>query len=332
MRRLFVVTAAVVVVLGAGPTTVVGQGGTQASETWSPPRTLWGHPDLQGTWSNTTKTPLERPQDLAGKEFLSEEEWAAWDERRVASGQSSLPMPTGAYNTFWLEQGVLAGRTSLIVDPPDGRLPPVTLTEQKHASERVDSYVDAADRTARIDSWEDLNVYDRCLTRGMPGLMMPGYYNHNYQILQTPDYVAIVVEMIHDARIIPLDERTRLRPSIRQWLGDSHGHWDGDTLVIETANFTEKVHGSVVGNHGTVFGGNSHHVVERLTLTDAGTIDYRVTVTNPTVWTGSWTASMPMRAIEGRLFEYACHEGNHALPNMLSGNRADESAETGRSK
>ena len=227
---------------------------------------------------------------------------------------------------------VLSGRTSLIVDPLDGRLPPVTPTEQKSASARTDSYVDAADRRTQIDSWEDLNVYDRCITRGMPGLMMPGYYNHNYQILQTPDYVAIVVEMIHDARIIPLDGRSHLSPPVRQWHGNSRGHWEGDTLVIETANFTEKVHGSVVGNDGTVFGGAAHHVVERLTRIDAHTIDYRVTVTNPTVWTGSWTAAIPMRAIEETLFEYACHEGNHSVPNILSGNRAEEEAEAAGSR
>ena len=142
----------------------------------------------------------------------------------------------------------------------------------------------------------------------MPGAMSPGFYNHNYQILQTPDYVAILVEMIHDARIIPLDGRTHLAPTVGQWLGDSRGHWEEDTLVIETTNLPDA----------------DRRVVERLTRVDADTIDYRVTVTDPMVWTGPWTALMPMTTIEGPLFEYACHEGNYAVPNMLSGTRAEE--------
>ena len=291
-------------------------------------RTPWGNPDLRGTWTNTTRTRLERPADLEGKEFFTDEELAERrSEPRVDRMAVSLSMPTGGYNLFWVESGEVSRRTSLIVDPSDGRLPPVTSAEQKALSERTDSYADARDSTTRIDSWEDLSAYDRCITRGMPGLMMPGYYNHNYQILQTPAYVAIVVEMIHDARIIPLDGRSHLSPTMRQWLGDSRGHWEGDTLVIETTNFTEKVYGRAVGNNGTVFGGDAHHVVERLTRVDAGTIDYRVTVTNPAVWTAPWTAVIPMSAMEETLFEYACHEGNRSLPLILSGNRAEEARE-----
>ena len=142
----------------------------------------------------------------------------------------------------------------------------------------------------------------------MPGAMSPGFYNHNYQILQTPDYVAILVEMIHDARIIPLDGRMHLTPTVGQWLGDSRGHWEEDTLVIESTNLPNA----------------DRQIVERLTRVDADTIDYRITVTDPTVWTGPWTALMPMTAIEGPLFEYACHEGNYAVPNMLAGTRAEE--------
>ena len=306
------------------PMAVAGQATTPTRESWSLPQTPWGHPDLQGTWSNTTKTRLERPADLEEKEFLTDEERAERSLRPSTPDRVTSSMPTGGYNNFWLEQGEASRRTSLIVDPPDGRLPPVTPAEQKSLNKRTDSYADARDSTTRIDSWEDLSAYDRCITRGMPGLMMPGYYNHNYQILQTPTYVAIVVEMIHDARIIPLDGRSHLSPTMRQWLGDSRGHWEGDTLVIETTNFTEKVHGRAVGNNGTVFGGDAHHVVERLTRVDADTIDYRVTVTNPTVWTAPWTAAIPMSAMEETLFEYACHEGNRSVPNILSGNRAEE--------
>ena len=291
-------------------------------------RTPWGDPDLRGTWSNTTKTRLERPADLEQKEFLTEEEQAERSLRPATPDRISESMPTGGYNNFWFEQGEASRRTSLIVDPPDGRLPPVTPAEQESLNKRTDSYVDARDSTTRIDSWEDLNTYDRCITRGLPGMMLPAFYNHNYQILQTPDYVAIVVEMIHDARIIPLDGRSHLSPTMRQWLGDSRGHWEGNTLVIDTTNFTEKVYGKGAG--GTVFGGDAHHVVERFTRVDADTIDYQITVTNPTVWTGPWTAAAPMTAMEDSLFEYACHEGNHSVPNILSGNRAEEALEVTR--
>ena len=310
------------------PMAVAGQA-APARESWSPPQTPWGHPDLQGTWTNTTRTRLERPADLEGKEFFTDEELAErQSEPEVDNMFVSPSMPTGGYNRWWLEAGELSRRTSLIVDPPDGRLPPVTPAEQKALSERTDSYADARDSSTPIESWTDLSAYDRCITRGMPGLMMPGYYNHNYQILQSPNYVAIVVEMIHDARIIPLDGPSHLSPTMRQWLGDSRGHWEGDTLVIETTNFPEKIHGRAVGNNGTVFGGDEHHVVERLTRVDADTIDYGVTVTNPTVWTAPWTAAIPMSAMEETLFEYACHEGNHSLPNILSGNRTEEARGT----
>ena len=239
-------------------------------------------------------------------------------------------MPTGFYNDFWFEKGPLYKRTSLIVDPLDGKLPPVTPAEQQRAAERTDSYVNAANSDISINSWEDLSAYDRCITRGMPGLMTPFPYNHYYQILQTPDYVAIVVEMIHDARIIPLDGRSYLSPSMLQWLGDSRGRWEGNTLVVETTNFPEKVYGrAVIGADDTVFGGDDHHVVERFTRVDVDTIDYRVTVTNPNVWTGPWTVAIPMNAVEQTLFEYACHEGNYGLPNILSGNRAEEAEAAG---
>ena len=295
---------------------VVGQQPMSAQKGWSPPQTPWGHPDLQGTWSNASTTPLERPADLTGQEVLSDEEWAA---RNSVSGLSDdRPIPgVGFYNDYWLEQGELSKRTSLIVDPPDGRLPPPTTEEDQRQSMRTSSYT-----VEHFDSWEDFNTLDRCITRGMPGAMIPGvYYNHNYQVLQTPDYIAIVIEMIHDARIIPLDGRDHVVPSVRQWLGDSRGHWDGNTLVVETANFTDKIQQRT----GTVAGGDENlRVVERFTRVDADTIDYQVTVNDPTVWTGPWTVAAPMTAMDGSLFEYACHEGNYAIPNALRGSRAEE--------
>ena len=273
----------------------------QAGE--SSPRTPWGHPDLQGTWSNSTTTPMERPEDLAGREFLTEEERA---ERNVGSGISAEEqsdfMPTGAYNDYWLEKGELSLRTSLIVDPSDGRYPPRTPEADARRAKRFASFTGGGE----LASWEDFSTYDRCLTRGMPGSMTPGFYNHNYQIFQTPDHVVILVEMIHDARIIRLGGSAAA--GVEQWLGQSTGRWEGDTLVIETTNLEEP----------------QRRVVERLTRTGTDTMDYRVTVTDENEWTGPWTALMPMAAIEGPLFEYACHEGNYALPNMLAGKRAEE--------
>ena len=269
---------------------------------WSTPRTPWGHPDLQGIWSNTTTTPMERPEDLAGREFLTEEERAARNPGSGISAETRTEfMPTGAVNDYWLEKGELLLQTSLIVDPPDGRYPPLTPEAQARLARRRASYTGG-----ELASWEDFSTYDRCLTRGMPGAMTPGWYNHNYLILQTPTHVVILVEMIHDARIVRLGGSPAR--GVEQWLGQSTGRWEGDTLVIETTHLEEP----------------QRRVVERLTRTGADSIDYEVTVRDDGEWTGPWTALMPMSAIEGPLFEYACHEGNYGLPNMLSGKRAEE--------
>ena len=292
-----------------------------AAGSWTRPLTPWGDPDLQGTWTNTTTTPLERPAELAGKAVLTDEEWALRNPESALSDDRPSGDPVGFYNDYWLEQGELSRQTSLIVNPADGRLPAATGPEQELQRGRKSSFSSIGGES--FDSYTDFNAYDRCITRGMPGAMTPGFYNHNYQILQTPDYVAIVVEMIHDARIIPLDGRSRLAPAVRQWLGDSRAHWDGNTLVVETRNFT----GKIQQRTGTVSGGDEHlRVVERFTRVADDRIDYQVTVTDPTVWTSSWTASMPMTALDGTLFEYACHEGNYFLANALSGSRAQEAA------
>ena len=318
-----------VLLLLLAPPPAAGQDAAAGSS--SPPVTSWGDPDLQGVWTNTTTTPLERPEDLAGKEVLTDEEWALRNPEAGLSDDRPSGDPVGFYNDYWLEQGELSRRTSLIVKPADGRLPAATPAEQELQRGRKSSYSSIGG--ASFDTYTDFNTYDRCITRGMPGAMTPGFYNHNYQILQTPDHVAIVVEMIHDARIIPLDDapggRAAVSPAIRQWLGDARGYWDGDTLVVESTNFNDRIGQRT----GTVSGGDEHlHVVERFTRIDADTIDYRVTVTDPTVWTGSWTASMPMTALDGSLYEYACHEGNYFLPNALRGSRAEEAAAAPASK
>ena len=289
------------------------------------PRTAWGDPDLQGTWTNTTTTPLERPDDLGDKEVLTDEEWAA---RNAVSGLSDdRPFDTvGFYNDYWLEQGQLHERTSLIVDPPSGKLPAWTPEEEQRIADRRQYRADNPPGNPAV--WTDLNVYDRCLTRAMPGAMMPGFYNHNYHILQTPDHVAIVVEMIHDTRIIPLDGRGPLDPSIQQWLGNSRGRWEGDTLVVETTNLSDHEDWGA-----TVYAtGSDLRLVERFTRVDENTIDYQFTVHDDSTFTRPWTASLPMTALGGNLYEYACHEGNYAIANMLRGARAKEAAEASGSR
>ena len=293
-----------------------------ASALGQTPRTAWGDPDLQGTWTNTTTTPLQRPDDLGDQETLTGEEWA---QRNAVSGLSDdRPFDTvGFYNDYWLEQGQLHERTSLIVDPPNGKLPAWTPEEEQRIAARRQYREDNPPGNPAV--WTDLNVYDRCLTRAMPGAMMPGFYNHNYHILQTQDHVAIVVEMIHDTRIIPLDGRGPLDPSIQQWLGNSRGRWEGDTLVVETTNLSDHEDWGA-----TVYAtGSDLRLVERFTRVDENTIDYQFTVHDESTFTRPWTASLPMTALGGNLYEYACHEGNYAIANMLRGARAKEAAEAG---
>ena len=229
------------------------------------------------------------------------------------------PTSTGSYNSFWLEQGTRTLQTSLIVDPPHGRLPEVTPWAQRQA----DDLVAVRGSPSYPATWEEPSVFERCITRGLPASMMPGFYNHNYQILQTPDYVVIYAEMIHDARVIPLDGRPHIDPALRQWMGDSRGRWEGDTLVVETANFTGKVYERRVSH--TVFGASREmRLVERFRRIDADTLDYQFTVTDPRTFAAPWTASIPMTTLDGPLIEYACHEGNYSMENMLRGARRQE--------
>ena len=285
------------------------------------PRTPWGDPDLQGLWTNTTTTPMERPDDLADKEALSSEELAVRDAEvaEAVSFDNISDGNVGAYNEFWVERGALITQTSLIVDPPDGKLPPMTEEAQRKSQAFIARWI------APPATWEDMNLYDRCITRGLPGAMIPGFYNHNYLILQTPDHVVLQVEMIHDTRIIPLVGR-QAPAGIPEWLGHSQGRWEGDTLVVETEGFAAKAEQRVaLGGFFLAFsGGPNTRLVERFTRLDDGTLDYRFTVTDPTVDTREWTAAIPMQRYDEPLYEYACHEGNYAMPNILAGARADE--------
>ena len=316
---LLSVLAVVIALMALAPASLAGQ---QPNEGYTPPRTPWGDPDLQGVWNNNTVVPLQRPLTAAGKETLSDEEVA---QRRQASSDllfSPRQGDTGFYNEFWFEYGQDTNRSSLIIEPSDGKLPALTPKAQQAQAALMKHRFQTYNAPT---TYQDLSVYDRCITRGMPGAMMPGFYNHNYHIMQTPDHVVLVVEMIHDARIIPLDS-PHPSPNVQQWLGDSRGHWEGNTLVVETTNFSNKVteRGLYIP---TVFAtGENLRLVERFTRINDDTIDYRFTVEDPTTFTRPWTAAIPMNKFEGTLFEYACHEGNYAVPNMLAGARVADAA------
>jgi hypothetical protein len=313
-RRSKVLGAAVAAVALAS-VTLAGQAPSSPGKPL--PRTPWGDPDLQGIWSIATITPFERPATLAGKPVLTEEEAAELEKQTLKTSNQDRRDGAGtdvdlarAYNDFWWDRGtkvVSTRQTSLVVDPPDGRVPALTVEGQKRATARA---------ARGYDSWENRSLWERCITRGLP--MIPGPYNNNYQILQTPGYVVILHEMIHDARIIPLDGRPHISPAIRQWFGDSRGRWQGDTLVVNTTNFTDKVsfRGSTEGLH----------LIERFTRTDAGTVKYEFTIDDPKTFTKKWTAAIPMTNTDEQIFEYACHEGNYGMVNLLSGARVQEKA------
>ncbi len=290
------------------------------------PRTPWGQPDLQGIWDFRTITPMERPEDLADKEFLTAEEAANLEQEAVdrdirlwerAARRTEAGENVGGYNNFWMDRGtqtIGTRRTSLIVDPPNGRMPDrSSLGERRADARRVYREEHPA------DSYLDRSTSDRCMVgfnAGPP--ITPLAYNQNMQLFQTPDQVVIVTEMVHTARVVPLDGRPTLDNGIRQWSGDSRGHWEDDTLVIETANF----------NTGRRWRGSTENMtlVERFVRVDADTLEYTFTVTDPDTWTTSWTASIPMRRTDVPMFEYACHEGNYSMEGILAGARADEKA------
>jgi hypothetical protein len=293
----------------------------QAAKPWAVPRTPDGKPDLQGIWNTSTLTPLERPAEFADKPVLTEQEVKDYEARLLRDNNRDRRDGTAevdvgrAYNEFWYDRGshvVQSRRSSLIIDPPDGKIPALTPQAQQRQAALAEYKKQHPD-----DGPEDFTLANRCIlwaTAGPP--MLPGAYNNNYRIVQGPGYVSIFVEMIHDARVIPTDGRPHLPSSIRQWLGDSRGRWEGDTLVVETTNFTDK----------TNFRGASENMrlVERFTRVDANTIMYEFTVNDPSSFTKPWTAQIPMKKNSEPLYEYACHEGNYAMDGMLRGARAGE--------
>jgi len=300
-------------------------------QNWTPPRTPDGQPDLQGVWTNATVTPLQRPPQLGTKQFFTPEEAAAFEKQRVEQGNAdqiegergASDLARRAYNNFWNDRGTHVTktmRTSLIMDPPDGKVPHMTPEAQKKFE---------ASRTelARhpTDGPEDRLLTERCILFGAAGPpMLPEPYNNNYQIVQIPGFVAIAVEMNHETRVIPLDGSPHLPSQIREWTGDSRGHWEGDTLVVDTTNFKFNNQSRFgVGYQDGMTDGNLH-VVDRFRRTDPNTIIYQATVDDPTVYTKPWTVEISMAKRTDRIFEYACHEGNYAMADMLAGARAEE--------
>ncbi len=294
------------------------------------PRTPWGDPDLQGMWVNNSATPLERPDAFLGKERLTDEELQELKKQaaEVLDGGDaffaddfvtaaveegvdfrSFDQKTGNYNQFWIVEREFDNRTSLIVDPPDGRIPALTPEGRKRLEKATRGFlgIDPAGP-------EDLSDQVRCITYGVPNILAG--YNSFFQILQTPEYVVIFQELIHDARVVPMDGRPHLPENIRQWHGDPRGRWDGDTLVVESTNFSPKSN----------FQGSAEnlHLVERFTRVDAETIVYEIAIDDSTTFARAWTIRIPLKSSPDPIFEYACHEGNIAMEGILEGARAEE--------
>jgi len=302
-----------------------------ARGTWTPPRTPDGQPDLQGVWTNNTVTPLQRPKELAGKEFYTEAELAEVQKRqndRLAvnyvegeppanhSGVQGAPPESVHYDHAqfgldWLQSTVAWNRRTSLIVGPEGTIPPLMAEARKRLAEMA-----AKEKGHEFDGPENRPLGSRCIARDNVGPpLLPTRYNSNFQIVQAPGYVAIEAEEIHDVRIIRLDGRPHLPKNIRQWMGDSIGRWDGNTLVVDTTNFTDL----------TPFeGAQNLHVIERITRTDEDTILYQFTVEDPGMWTKPWSGEVPVKKIKGPLWEYACHEGNYGLENTLRGARVNE--------
>jgi hypothetical protein len=302
---------------------------------WTPPRTPWGDPDLQGIWPGTAMmgVPMERPRQLGDRRFLTDEEFAARQSPAQAQPVAVPRAPAPGAGTgppgHWGERGDPQRQTSLVVDPPDGRIPPMTPEGERRTAAVPRTWYYDNDGGGPFNAPTDLSAYDRCITRGVIGSMLPVGYNAGNEIVQAPGYVALRNEMIHETRIIPLGRRAHLPTAMRQYMGDSIGHWDGDTLVVETTNLTSKTGAGANGR--AIFHSEALRLTERFTRVAADTIQYELTVDDPVMWTRPWTMAFPLRQDSSYgMFEYACHEGNYGLRNILSGSRADERVESRR--
>lgn len=294
-----------------------------ADPSYTVPRTPWGDPDLQGVWDYRSITPMERSRDLGDREFYTDEEIAQLEARAARRMDEPADENTPAnlvHAPYMTDPGRFVDesrRTSLVIDPPDGRVPPLTETaQQRQGAGRRGGGAGPMRVGGRADSWLDRAPLERCITWGLPTAILPGLYNNNIRIAQAPGYVTIVHEMVHDARVIPLDGRPW--SNLRNWIGESRGRWEGETLVVETRNFNGKApyRGS----------GENLQLTERYTRIGEDRIDFRLTIEDETHWTRPWTVAFFMRPAEGEMFEYACHEGNYGLRNILENARDEEKA------
>lgn len=305
------------------------------AQTYKAPKTPWGDPDLQGIWPGNMGVPMQRPKAMGERTALTDEEYAqrVAQAQRAAAADNEERAPKDARigigpPSYWTERGKPTRQASLIIDPPDGRIPPLTAEAVKRRKEARGGLGDPAEWAGKADSYEDLNLYYRCITRGVTGSIIPVVYNNGNQILQAPGYVVIRNEMIHETRVVPLDGRPHVSPTVREYLGDSRGRWEGDTLIIETTNFTDK---TSIGSNGVGYNGEGGRhsealkLIERITRVDENTLNYQVTIDDPQTWTRPWTLLIPLKRDPNyQMAEYACHEGNYAMKDILSGARAEE--------
>jgi len=308
-----------------------------AKSNWTPPKTPWGDPDISGIFTNKDEqgVPLERPAEFAGRPLVTDEEFtarAARAQRQLATDNSEFDIATADTSNagqvgsatspppHWLDRGQPSRRTSRIVDPPDGRIPTQTPEGQKRIAARAAERDRVRSGRGPSDSYVDRSLYDRCITRGLPGSMMPAIYGNSYQIVQGPGWVGIRYEMIHEVRMIPLDARPHVAPNVRSYMGDARGHWEGNTLVVETTNFRPE---STYQNANP----DAVKIVERFTPVAPDRVEWSLTVNDATTWTRPWSFEIDLtKDATQQVLEYACHEGNYAMTNILAGARADEKA------
>jgi hypothetical protein len=337
-RRLFGSCAAalgVAIVLAAGGTMPAAQQ-SGAGSGYAAPRTPWGDPDLQGMWPGNMGVPMQRPVALGERTALSDEEFArreAQAKAQAAADAEQFAKAGGAEGglggpTHWVERGSPTRQTSLIVDPPNGRLPALRPEAEVRRKAARGGRGPTGEWRGEADSYEDLNIYYRCISRGLLGSVIPVIYGNGNEIVQAPGYVVFRNEMIHESRVIPLDGRPHADASIRMYMGDSRGRWEGETLVVETTNFTDR---TAIGSNGAGYPGDpGYHsqalrIVERFTRTGKDSLEYRATVDDPQTWVRPWTMLIALaRSDDPHLHEYACHEGNYAMRNILSGARSGE--------
>lgn len=302
---------------------------------YTPPKTPWGDPDLQGIWPGNMGVPMQRNVSFGDRATLTEDEFAKKEEQAKRQAQADAES-TATSDTkvgigppsYWTERGKPTRQASLIIDPPNGRLPALTPEAERYRKEARGGKGLPGAWSGSADSWEDLNIYYRCISRGLLGSLIPVVYNNGNQILQAPGYVVFRNEMIHESRIIPLDVRPHVGPAIRMYMGDSRGHWEGNTLVVETTNFTDK---DAIGSNGAGYPGDpGYHsdqlkIIEKFNRTGPKTLDYTATIDDPKTWVRPWTILIELERNDNyQILEYACHEGNYAMTDILSGARESD--------